>query len=616
MWKMMVVFSRDVRIILLYIALGFCPLVYAQQYPIYELEPIVVTASKSPTAFSHIARSVIVITRSEIERAPGHSVQDLLKYALGVDARRRGPQGIQADVSIRGGTFEQTLVLVDGMKVNDPQTGHHNLDLPLSLDDVERIEILKGHGSRLYGPNAFGGVINIMTRSGREKGVRLKGIVGEYGFTDGGLSLSYPSKISAHYLSISRRTSTGYRDDTDFDMYNGYYGSATHFGLGEAHIAVGYVDKRFGANSFYSNLFPNEWEHTKTTFLHTGVHLKTRRRVFSSKVYWRRHKDDFMLDRERPQWYRNRHTTDVYGFEWQSTFVSRWGFSAFGGELGKEEIESGTLGNHSRVKGGLFFEHHVEPGQRLALVLGASGYHYSDWGWKIWPGVDVGFQVIESMRAYGSVGRSFRVPTYTELHYNSPANKGDPNLLPEEAWTYEAGLTWRKKYVWGSLALFRREGYNLIDWGRMGSTDPWKAGNIARVNTNGGEIEVGFHPIALIPYLPVRRIWLGYTFLDSDKEVKDFESKYTLNYLQHQSILDVEHPLVFKWQQNWKLRYEERVGGKKLFLVDTRIDRRFKQVELFIDATNLFNITYTEVGGVPMPGRWVMAGLKLHLMPK
>lgn len=136
--------SRRIMNTSLYIgAFSLCSLAYAQQFPVYELEPIIVTASRIPSAFSHIGRSIIVITRDEIESANVQSVQDLLEYASGVDLRRRGPHGTQADVSIRGGTFEQTLILIDGIKINDSQTGHHNLDIPLQLDDVERIEILK-----------------------------------------------------------------------------------------------------------------------------------------------------------------------------------------------------------------------------------------------------------------------------------------------------------------------------------------------------------------------------------------------------------------------------------------------------------------------------------------
>lgn len=586
----------------------------AQRYPMYEVDPIVVTASRIPSIFSHIARSVLVITHDEIERSPAQSVQDLLKYASGVDLRQRGPHGIQADVSLRGGTYEQTLILIDGIKMNDPQTGHHNLDIPLQLDEVERIEILKGHGSRLYGPNALGGVINVITKRGEEKKIRLSGVAGDYGLFDAGLLLSYPFGSSRHHLSISGKRSNGYRHNTDFKSYNAFYRLTSGPRSREANISMGYMDKEFGANSFYSSLYPDQWEHTKTGFVHAAATLENSRIVFSPGVYWRSHEDDFTLDRENPEWYRNRHEKEGYGFEFQSTFASQWGISAFGGEVGKERIESSNLGTHSRARGGLFVEHQFEFVKSLSCMLGSTAYYYSDWGWDVWPGIDLGFWFTESLSIHSSVGRSFRVPTYTELYYDSPANKGNPDITPEEAWTYEVGLKWGKKRLRGEFILFRREGDNLIDWVRADPDSSWMVRNIARVNTNGVEVNFGFNSVNL-KYFPVQKIQLGYTFLDSDREIKGLESKYVLDHLRHQFIFDMGHHLVFQLRQNWKLRFEERIGGERYLLCDTRISRKFKNGELFVDVTNVFSTDYTEVGGISMPGRWAVVGLKFSLIP-
>ena len=592
----------------LLLTLGFCSLAYAQQKVGHEIEEIVVTASRIPTDFSHLTRNVTVIDRDDIQGAPVHSIQDLLEYVIGVDLRRRGIHGVQSDVSVRGGTFEQTLILIDGIKVSDPQTGHHNLNLPLTLDDVEKVEILKGHGSRLYGPNAFSGAINIITRKDKERASHLKASIGEYGLSEGTISLSYPFDISNHRLSLSKMKSTGYRKDTtDFDISNILYSSIISADSGELSTSIGHTDKEFGADSFYSKDYPNEWEHIKTTFLKIESSLKWSRITLSPKLYWRRHNDNFVLDRARPEWFRNRHETDVYGAEIQTDFASRFGFSSFGGELSNEGIESDNLDNHSRSKGGVFFEQQLSH-SRGTVVFGSYAYYYSDWGWKVWPGVDLGFRIKEGMRLLGSIGRSFRVPTYTELYYSSPANKGNPNLTPEEAWTYEAGINWRKSPLRGSLSIFRREGQNLIDWVKMKDIDPWEARNIAVVNTNGMEIELRFDPAKTI------QIQLGYAFLDSDKETKGFDSKYLLDHLRHQFLMGIKHPLVLRLHQSWKLRYEERLGDKGFFLLDTKIFGRYGKVELFLKGTNLLNASYTEVGDVQMPERWLTAGLELNLL--
>jgi iron complex outermembrane receptor protein len=592
--------------------LAFAASAHAQDQPIHSLEEIVVTASRIPITFSDIPRSTIVIARRDIQTAPVHSVQGLLEYALGVDERQRGPFGVQADVRVRGGTNEQTLNLEDGIRVSDPQTGHHNLDLPFALDDIERIEILKGHGSSLYGPNAFGGVINIITRKTRENAANLEVTVGDYRSSGVCMSLSYPLGTSGHHLSLSKKGSAGYRDNSDFDISTVSYSSSIQVGSGEVGLCLGYMDKEFGANGFYSESFPHQWEETKTSFLSARLRLEGDGLTFSPKLYWREHKDHFVLDRENPEWYQNRHTTRTQGIEFQSAIRSRIGVTAFGVEAGREEIESTNLGNHARTKGGIFFEHRLVLGEWLLLALGAFG-SYSDWGWKIWPGIDLGFQLSDAIRPYGSVGHSFRVPTYTELYYSSPANKGSPGLRPEEAWTYEVGLNWRKGILAGNLAVFRREGRDLIDWVRAESIDPWEARNIARVNTNGLEISLRSDLGGLKGHFPVSAIHAGYAFLDSEKRTRNFESKYVLEHLKHQLIVGLEYDLPHQLKQNWKIRYEGRSGYDGHVLADTRISYRYTRVEFFVEATNLFDLTYVEAGWVPMPGRWVMAALKLNL---
>jgi len=597
------------------IAIVFTQGVYSQPKPDYELEEIVVTANRVPTAFSEVTRNVSIIRRDEIEAAHIQSVQDLLEYAIGVDVKQRGPLGIQADVSIRGGTFEQTLILIDGIKMSDPQTGHHNMDLPLTVDDIERIEILQGHGSRLYGPNALGGVINIITRKGQEKRAVFRAITGEYGLSEQRISLSYPSGAVRNTLSVSKKKTDGYRENTDFKVSTLSYGLSVPVKSRTVDFSLRYIDKAFGANGFYSASFPNQWEQTKTTLMTARTAWSNQRLSFSPRFYWRRHDDDFILDKKRPEWYRNTHATDSYGAEFQSLLTTGVGTVALGGEIGKEEIESSNLGNHTRTKGGLFIEQQFDRNRILKVVLGASAYYYSDWGWKVWPGMDIGIRLTEKMRMYGSVGQSFRVPTYTELYYRSPANLGNPDLRPEEAWTYEAGFIRKGEVFQGDLSLFRREGNRLIDWVRASDTLAWEARNIATVNTNGVSVRMALNPAGIINHFPVSLIRVSYAYLDSDKQTGGIESKYVLNQLRHQFILEFEYLFLPRLKQNWKFRYEERLGYQGHYLVDTGIVWSYKNGEAFLRITNLFNTIYADIGSVPLPGRWIMAGLSFNLFP-
>ena len=211
-----------------------------------------------------------------------------------------------------------------------------------------------------------------------------------------------------------------------------------------------------------------------------------------------------------------------------------------------------------------------------------------------------------------SLGRSFRVPTYTELYYNTAANKGNPALSPEKSWSYEVGLDWtRQSFSWGAT-LFRREGDNLIDWVRATSSDPWETKNINAVETNGLEISYTLNPRQWNKSSPFSHISLGYTCLDADRDESSLQSKYVMNYLEHQVSCTVNHSLPAKIRQVWKLNYAKRVNGNSYFLLATRLVKKFGDSEIFIDGTNLFNTSYEEVGGVPMPGRWIKVGIKIE----
>jgi iron complex outermembrane receptor protein len=147
---------------------------------IIELSDVIITENRMQTPFSESARSMYVITKSQLASLPVQSVAEALTYVPGVDIRQRGPMGIQTDIGIRGGTFDQTLILINGVKVSDPQTGHHSFNLPLNLDNIERIEVLKGQGARIYGQNAFNGAINIITKVPEKKAVFLIGYLVDF----------------------------------------------------------------------------------------------------------------------------------------------------------------------------------------------------------------------------------------------------------------------------------------------------------------------------------------------------------------------------------------------------------------------------------------------------
>ena len=587
---------------------------FAQKVMTHELKDVVVTAGRTAVEFSDLTRSVYVLNQKDIEKIPVNDIQDLLQYVAGVDLKQRGVDGVQADISIRGGSFNQTLILIDGIKVTDPQTGHHNLNIPLSLGDIQRVEILKGQGSRVHGPNAFSGVINIITKKGNVKELSLIAIGGQNGYYSTSLSVAYPTRILKSRISFNRKQSDGYIHNTDFKNKNFSYNGSVNLKNVLINTFAGYNDKQFGANKFYSARFPEQWEHTKTTFVNTSVKYFKKNFLLDSKVYFRKNKDDYILIKDHPEIYENHHESNTYGAELQSTFNYKNGSTSIGGEFIKDKIKSTNLGNHKREKKGVFVEQRYFPSENLTLVGGFFAYDYAFLGWKFWPGLEAAYKFKNSSRIYANIGKSFRLPTYTELYYLSPTNNGNPNLKSEETLNYELGFVFNSKNVNINGSIFRKEGKNLIDWTRKIGTDVWKAQNISKINTTGYELGLKVKLNKLLKQNILIDFQLDYTWLQADKTIGKFnESKYLLDFLRHQLIGKILNKLPFALLQSWIFRYEDRVNFGDSFIVDTQISKKFTLFSIFVRATNLFDRSYSDIVGVVLPGRWITMGVKLNI---
>ncbi len=584
--------------------------IFAQENLFYTLEPLVITASKIPTTFLAAKGNILVIEREEIRNSPASSLADLLNFCSGINITQKGPEGIQSDVSIAGGTFEQTLILIDGIKVNDPQTGHHNLSLPIQLEDIERIEILKGSGTRLYGAGAFAGVINIITKKEEAKKLRIKTLIGDYKLLDGNLSLSKPFGLSYNYLSVSGKRSEGYRPNTDFDIWNIFFKSDINHKRTRGDIAFGYNDKEFGAGYFYSDIYPNEREHTKTAFLKGSIDLGK----INTGFYWRRYKDDYIMDYENPDFYRSYQTTYIYGLTSQSSFSSKIGVSFVGLEWGGEKMRSTNLGNYSRIKSNLSIEHSLPIIKNLSVVFGSSLFYFSDWNWHFYPGVDVGFKLNKQTHLYASIETCFRIPSYIELYSDSPANIGNIELIPESALSFEAGIKIVKGSVLTNINAFMRKEKNVIDWGRTTSSDSsWTARNVGEVTVKGVDVNIAYEPIVrMYKNFPIPHINLGYTFLNLDKDESSLQLKYLLNNPEHKFTFSTDYELSSHLKQVWTGRYEILPNSEKRLILDTSVSLKIKNTELFIDIANLLNTEYTE-GWIPMPGRWAKAGIRVNI---
>ena len=578
-----------------------------------DLGTFMVTATRTPEPINEIGQSVQVISRTDIDSSGATDLYQVLEQVSGVDIRSRGISGTQADVSIRGGSFEQTLILLNGINMSNPQTGHHNMDLPIQLSDIERIEIIKGPGARIYGANAMSGVINIITRAPEAADMHLHLSAGSHAYTNASAGAALKSGTWNHRISAGQRYSSGFDADepTGFNIKSVNINSQASLGSAELELGGGYIDKDFGASRFYFDA-PDQKEQTKTLVAYTALDLYTGSLHWRPHLSYQRH-DDVYDFASSGQWYTNSSTTDKFIAQLSADTESAYGHSSFGFNMEWEQMHSGSLGDHSRSQRSIFVNQRLPLGDKLTLGAGLSAVHYSDWGWEYWPGADINLKVTDSLSWFVSGGKSFRIPTYTEMYYNTPMNIGNAELKAEEAWTWETGLRYTKGNQDINMALFRRDSDNLIEWVRAAADQPWRVHNIASSTITG--IETGWsirHPLAQVALL--QEISCSYTYLDANQDSKGLESKYSLNNLRHQ----LHATIVLNWydgiQQHIGVRYEQRLHGDSSTVADTSLRWAISAAwTLDISVTNLFDTEYIEAGFSPAPGRWIQGGISWRI---
>jgi len=583
---------------------------FAQDSLNHKLDEVVVTSLHRPTLLFDVNRSIEIFPAQKIVTAPINSVQDYLSYSNSVELSQRGANGVQADIGIRGGNFEQTLIMLDGIKIVDPQTGHHNLNLPITTLNIEQVEVVKGNSSNINGANAFSGLVNFRTKRNKFNSLALKLEGGNFGLYSGSLFGSYNIGNLSNNISIEQNHSDGYHDNTEYDITNISYGASFTTKKSVLDFFAGYTDKSFGANSFYTVAFPLQSETTKTTFLKTSFEYGDDNLNSSAKIFWRKNDDEFLLNKTDPSFYRNIHTVNTYGGEIDFFLKSSIGATSIGGEYVYDDIVSSNLGDHNRDRFGLFIEHQFNEFKNLNFGVSGFAYNYSTIGWKLWPGMELGYSVTPDINLFATFSRGFRIPTYTELYYNDPRTQGNPNLEYEETTNYEIGVKYFNSKFTASTSVFYKDGSNIIDWVFIEQGSPWEAMNITNLITTGIEINLNSNLNFAFPNQPINSISFKYTYLDSDYNSGDFTSRYLLKYLKHQGIVSINHNLFWDIKTDWYFRYEERYNLESNFITDLRVGKSFNSIDVFVKATNLFDVDYFDFIGVPLPGRWITGGIK------
>lgn len=559
--------------------------------------------------------SAEVLTSSGMERKYPGSLVDVLDGVSGIDLRYRAPSGVQGDLSLRGSTYEQVAVLIDGINVNDPQTGHHNLDIPLTIYDVERTEVVKDGDSSLYGAGALAGSANFITKKPIKKALKADAIFGAHALFGQGVSLSLPGRDLSGRVSFEHKISKAARPNTDFEYKTASLYLNKDFSDAALDTLFGYQRKDFGADSFYSNLFPEEEEHTETIFTRTGLNNNLNFGALKNNIFFRRHKDKFILQRNNPASV-NYHTTYIYGLDSQLKMPMKLGEAVLGADFGRDQINSTNLGKHSRlyeaVSAGFIPKILPELDGECRVRLD----HYNKWGWQESYNFGLGYGIIEDkLKVSASISRSFRLPSFTELYYSTAANIGDPNLKVEKSDNFKIGMDFKNGKIELGIDGFFRRGRNLIDWTRASQQDPWRATNLGSVDFRGAEFASKWSPGLNYRGISLQEVNFSYTYMDADKKAAVSFSKYALDILKHQLLMDI-YSQVFGLKFSCQLSYNQRYYGETYFVGGLYIGKKVAKsgfsFEPFLKIDNFTNTKYSENPGVLLPGRWIKSGLKFE----
>ena len=621
------------------------------------LEEVNVMGTRAPLTVSQQARMVTVLSREDIQAAPVQSVNDLLKYAVGVDVRQKGALGALTDVSIRGGNSEQITVLLNGINICDAQTGHNTFDFPVDISEIERIEILEGPAGRVYGTSSLLGAINIVTKTPPSSSLSARIESGSYGYLTAGARANIAKERWNNQLSASFTRSDGYlrnkanRLNSDYKtgkaFYQGNYNDKNVMIRWHAGMSV----KDFGANTFYAAKYDDQFEHTFKTFTAMQAENKQGKLHIRPSIYWNRSMDRFELFRGAPQKYAyNYHRTDVCGVNLNAYFDWNFGRTAFGVELRNENIVSTNLGEKldnprhiygtdrdytngiNRTNLQFVLEHNIIL-SRFTLSAGVVAVKNSqaNMNMRVYPGLDASYRIGNAWKIYASYNTSLRMPSFTELFYSVGGHKADKHLKPEELSALEAGVKYNTRGIIGKASFFYHNQKNLIDWISDGTLDAngstlWKSVNFGRINLLGAETSLNFDFYTLIPSQRfLKQFGIAYCYLNqNEQEHNGITSKYVLEYVKNKMVVNLQLNLWRNLELGLNYRLLHRMGSyvdinnqrhkyATYGILDSRLSWNESKWTAFVAANNLLNRTYVDYGNVTQPGTWITAGISIQM---
>ena len=604
-----------------------------------NLDEVVIWASADEPV-NQVAKIITTITREEIGRLRPQSIQDLLSYAASVDIQTRGSHGVQADVSIRGGSFDQSAILLNGINISNPQTGHYSFDIPINISDIERIEILHSPSAIVYGASAFSGGINIITKKNIDNELSAKVEGGSYGLFAGEIGGAYRIKNVDNRLSMGYKQSDGYIENSDYRIFNLLYGSRVNLKENKIDIQLGYNKKNYGANTFYSAAYPNQYDNTSSVLTSVKGEFGSKLKFLPS-IYWNRHYDRFELIKNSGK--SNNHRSDVLGSNLNMQYHSKLGLTNFGLELRNESILSNVLGlmmsspigdytkKDNRLNLSYMLQHNIKY-KGFTMAMGVLGFENTSFkqAFKLYPSLSVDYKINNNINVFSSYSQSSRLPTFTDLYYTTKTHIGNTDLKQEESESVELGSKYRNRYFLSYVSGFWLGGKNMIDWVKKNPDDKWESKNITQISKFGLEVGVKLFLNEIISSLKYpTTLKIDYSRMHQEVIKNEYISNYALNYLRDKLTAQLYLPLYKdKLSATISFRYQKRMGQYLKYedlkptqkedypaftTMDISLNYNLKNLNIYCNMNNIFNTKYFDLGNVPQPGFWLIGGVSINL---
>lgn len=611
------------------------------------LEDVEVLATRVPLTQMQAPRLVTVLQAVDIAAAAVHSINDLLEYAVGVDVRQRGEFGVQTDISVRGGTFDQITLLLNGINISSPHTGHLTADFPVTVQDIERIEVLEGPSARVFGTSAFTGVINIVTKTaaqGKKMGGEAHLMGGSYGLGGADLRLEGDYGRYTNSLSGGYGRSDGATPNSDFSNARGFYQGRYQKEDLSLGVQMGYSYKQYGANTFYGSASTDQWESNERYMASASFEDKIGEKLhLSASVAWNRWFDHYQWHKDNPAG-ENFHKVDAVGGNVNAWYDSRFGRTSVGFEIRYEGIYSTKLGepldekdwqatqghdatsgiNYTnqadRVNQSAFIEHDILL-RDWTISLGLLANHNTalDSRWRIYPGVDISYRPTQHWKLFASWNMALRMPTFTDLYYSGTNIVGTKDLKPEKTNDVSLGTRYRTEGWKIEASAFYSHKTDMIDW-VIYADEPdgqtFRSGNFTLDNA-GIELLADFLPQELFPEFPIRKIGIQYAYINEDIDYAKpiLKSKYAMEYLRHKVVASADSRIFRNLYLSLSWRWQDRVGegNAPYSLLDGRLSWRSDsgRWDIYADCSNILNKTYYDYSYIPQPGRWGKVGVAI-----